>query len=318
MNITVTGGLRRGNHSELASGQKNHLARLISLAHFAETNSVLFDYVGHGGVYPDVLPGVRFTAGCRYENAYLLPTPSEVLAWDPAKQEVLYRVTHPLMNDVHSVSCFQEQLLITSTGLDALLRYDLRNNEWLSPIYLGQGTLSERVNELGCSDFRKLHSTGAHHIHPNFVTVLQDRYWVTCGQTGSIWSPSYGFVNLVNTVIHDGVLYGNDLVYSTIDGRLLFCNPDTGELRKTVTPEIEERDVYNLGWCRGLHFTEDQCFLGFSSSRPSTRQGVFQNTKLERLLPTHIAVINTCDWTLKYRIAMDNQLDDVFSIFEGI
>lgn len=317
MGIIVSGGLRRSNHSELKSGQKNHLARLLELDNNQKNSSVLFDYRGEGGVYPDILPGVRFTAACKLGQYFLLPTPTEVLLWCPKLKKILSRITHPMMNDVHSVASHDGILLITNTGLDAVLRYELKTQRWLSPMYLADGDIHTRLAQFDVQDFRCLHSTGSHQIHPNFVASVQEKFWITCGQIGSIWSEETGFVKLIDNIIHDGIIWDGYLVYSTIEGVLLFCDPLTGELRETVTPIIEERGKYNLGWCRGLYFSGHECFLGFSSSRPSSRGGQFQASKLTKLLTTHIAVFDTKDWSLNRRIDLQGELDDVFTMFEG-
>ena len=267
--ILVAGGCLRQNGFELGEGKYYAKASLLLLdLQSGEFETVLSKADG-GPHYPAEHPNQQYTAPCLDGDTLWLPTDTEVYAYSLPDFKPLACFSHPCFHNIHSAHVFADELVVTSTGLDNVVVMDKANGEIKSILNAEGKAPWHRFSPE--TDYRLIHSTRPHDAHPNYVFKLNDALWVTrCKQEDAVC------LNDVNQKIdvgqgehisvHDGLWWGEYIVFTRVDGFLVICDPITGKVVDKHDPFAAERNRPR-GWCRGLHIDGDMFYIGYSKLR---------------------------------------------------
>ena len=205
-------------------------------------------------------------------NKFYTCTSTELLIFEvPGFTRTGY-VSLPCFNDLHHISPMPDgNLLVANTGLDMVVK--------VTP----EGQVLEQWNVLGGDpwsrfsrdvDYRKVESTKPHQSHPNAVFQLGEEIWVTrFSQRDAICLTSPGkSIQIEVQRPHDGLVYGNRIYFTTVDGRIVIADRSRLEVVQIIDlNEIHkghERENVVLGWCRGiLPLDERRVWVGFTRVR---------------------------------------------------
>jgi len=205
-------------------------------------------------------------------NKFYTCTSTELLIFEvPGFNRTGY-VSLPCFNDLHHISPMPDgNLLVANTGLDMVVK--------VTP----EGQVLEQWNVLGGDpwsrfsrdvDYRKVESTKPHQSHPNAVFQLGEEIWVTrFSQRDAICLTSPGkSIQIEVQRPHDGLVYGNRIYFTTVDGRIVIADRSRLEVVQIIDlNEIHkghERENVVLGWCRGiLPLDERRVWVGFTRVR---------------------------------------------------
>lgn len=96
------------------------------------------------------------------------------------------RLTHRLFSDIHGIELDGDDLFVTSTGIDALIRVNLRDRTFHAcPMRSILLQADESDSHIIGGDHRR-HVRTDMRIHPNYVWVAGESLWVTCRALGTI------------------------------------------------------------------------------------------------------------------------------------
>jgi hypothetical protein len=274
---------------------------------------------------PDV-PCIVFKAGSVKGNRAYLCTQTEILICDFPSFSIRKIISLPCFNDVHHVAVAPDgRLFVAVTGLDAVAE--------LTP----DGMLLRLMSVLGGSvwdrfsptvDYRKVPTTKPHRAHPNFVFFLDGQPWVTrFEQRDAIPladdSNGRGIFQLGDERVHDGHVFGSDIYFTTVNGRVLRFDLKSGEMRCFDLNKIDNScDGRPLGWCRGILPLGQKAWIGFSRIRyTALRQNLdwirrgFRHADRFPPAPTRVACYDLANGTLLTEIGLEEvAMNTVFSI----
>lgn len=234
----------------------------------ARTVREILKYVTPPAQCPDEHPSILFKAANRVGNILHLCTTTEIMTYDLEQRQLSGIFSDRRFNDVHHVTATPSGTrLVAITGLDLVSEVSADNRITHDWNVLGEDPW-ERFSET--SDYRKVHSTKPHGSHPNFVFFIGDEPFVTRHiqrDAVSLHNPQRRIAIDVEAP-HDGVVHENQVYFTTIDGHVVTADCDsldvTGVLDLTKITDSDSP----LGWCRGLHVTDEGHFLvGFSRLR---------------------------------------------------
>ena len=191
-------------------------------------------------------------------EAWLLNTERSLL-WMDGSGEVTRRWSHPRLNDVHHALRHRDVLWVAATGMDTVL--EVRGGEVHREHHLGTGDTAP----LG--DWRA-RSRKPHEVHPNHLYVREGRVWVTClhGRSAREVGGS-GSLDVADERVHDGVLHDGCVWFTTVDGRLVARDLETGAVRHSVDLKQTSPRSGPLGWCRGLVLDGEVAWVGLTRIR---------------------------------------------------
>jgi hypothetical protein len=252
-------------------------------------------------VRPHEQSACLFKSGALVGNLLYACTNTEVLVFRVPGFEQLGYISLPCFNDLHHVTpCRDGTLLVVNTGLDMVVR--------VTP----QGHLIEDWDVLGRpawqrfsrdTDYRLVESTKPHESHPNFVFELGGELWVTrLHQRDAFCLTDSGKrIDISLESPHDGLVWGNEIYFTLVDGRVALANSETLTIDRVIDFKAMDDPNALLGWCRGVLPVDDQrLWIGFSRVR-KTRfhdnvlwvKRVFKEGMLEK--PTHISLYDIPD-----------------------
>jgi hypothetical protein len=283
----------------------------------------VLEYVSPPEHCPNVPCIVFKAASIKGDRAYLC-TQTEILLCDFPSFTIQKIISLPIFNDVHHVAVATDgRLFVAVTGLDAVAE--------LAP----DGTLLRLVSVLGGSvwdrfsptiDYRKVPTTKPHRAHPNFVFFLDGEPWVTrFEQRDAV--PLDGNSNGRSTFqlgeerVHDGYVVGDDIYFTTVNGRILCFDLTSGEMRSLDLNKIGDCDR-PLGWCRGILPRGQKAWIGFSRIRHTAlRQNLdwvrrgFRHADRLPPAPTRVACYDIANRILLGEINLEDvAMNTVFSI----
>ena len=241
---------------------------------------------------------INFHAATLLGNTLYTCTTTEVLIFRVPDFEQVGYVSLPHFNDVHHVAPSPDgNLLVVSTGLDMVVKCTLK------------GEVLEEFNVLGENpwerfsrtvDYRKVETTKPHGSHPNFVFELNGELWVTrFNQRDAIsLNGSGGRINIATEKPHDGVLHGDSIYFTTVDGKLIIVNRNNLQVDEIVDLRKISDGAQQIlpAWCRGLlPVDENKFWIGFTRIRKTQFK---ENVRWVKTIinegtvmkPTHIAL----------------------------
>lgn len=214
-------------------------------------------------------PTLRYGAAVKAGDGLLTCSATEVLHYDKDLR-LDGQWSHPWMNSVHHALPLDDGgVLVTATGLDMVL--DLAPSGDLRKAYdLADEPAFARFDRN--LDFRRVNSTKPHYCHINYLFRVDGRLFATRFQQRdavNIQEPGERFDIAVGGP-HDGVVHGQNVYFTTTDGRVLVF--DSQSRRRIGEVTLGGQDA-PLGWCRGLYiFEERYAWVGFSRLRPTRIQ----------------------------------------------
>jgi hypothetical protein len=251
-------------------------------------------------------------------------TTTEVLIFQvPSFRQVGY-ISLPCFNDLHhAIPASDGNLLVVSTGLDMVFKVSLGGEvlqEWCVVDEAPWTRFSRSV------DYRKIETTKPHLSHPNFVFELNGETWVTrFTQRDAIsLNGSKARIDIALEKPHDGVLWGDHLVFTVVDGKVIFANRQTHRVDRVLDlRQIQDRNQQVLpAWCRGvLPVDANTMWVGFTRIRRTLFR---ENVRWAKIVlregtvvkPTHIALFDIANGVCLKEIDLEPYgLNCVFGIF---
>ncbi len=202
-----------------------------------------------------------FKGGSWDGDQLLLCTERNLLWVDPGSWTVEAQWSHRAMNDVHHAVRLGGHLYVACAGLDAVL-VRMAN---------GQDVLCGALDpvEMPWTD-RRTEDLAPSRAHPNHVFAWRGEVWVTRFQTrdaAPLRRPRSRHIPLGRNPVHDGLVVGDEVLFTGVDGRLL--RYDGHGLITTRLALPDDRDE-PAGWCRGLCVDDEGAtWVGFTRLRHS-------------------------------------------------
>ncbi|KGP74672.1 hypothetical protein [Pontibacillus yanchengensis] len=321
--IFVTGAIQKKQAHSLQGYNKYEVARILELD--VERIEVVNDY--NYSSPKDVIPkeeiSIVFKAGTLQGDYIHVCTTTEVMTLHAETLEKVNYFSHKSFNDLHHVRMTKNgNYLVVNTGLDLLMEFSYEGEllaQW--PVHDDVETYNSDV------DYRKIPSTKPHTSHPNYVTILDNHYWVTRFKQKdaiNIHNNNKAKINIEG--MHDGIAYKNFIYYTTVNGHIVKYDTVTHTYEDYDLNKLEESFITTfkaLGWCRGLKVVDEETVIvGFSRLRPTKQKdytqwlnGNIDKLKSSRHLPTRIAKYNLKKKEKMWEINLEKQgLNVVFSI----
>ncbi|MFZ0815684.1 MAG: hypothetical protein WAM78_09200 [Candidatus Sulfotelmatobacter sp.] len=225
-------------------------------------------------------------------------TSTEVLIFEVPSFKRIGYISLPCFNDVHHVTPTPEgDLLVADTGLDMVVKFTPEGRVLAEWNVLGQDPWSRFSRDV---DYRKVDSTKPHQSHPNSVFQLGEEVWVTrLSQKDAVCLTNPGSrINIDVQRPHDGLVDGDRIYFTTVDGRIVIANRHTLQIDQIVDlNEIHrsrQQDEVLLGWCRGvLPLDRRRVWVGFTRVRKTQfKENVMwiKHAFKEKERSTHIAL----------------------------
>jgi hypothetical protein len=263
----ITGGLQRSNASILDEGHRMMKGRLLELNFDDKNCKTLLDYPGNLECYPDETPNILFTSASLQDGKLYLCTETEIFIYSYPSLELINRTSHPFFQNVHHVAPVLDYLAVASTGLDMVILLD---KDTLEPVRFINPSGKDPWKRFSRSvDYRKIHSTKPHEIHPNFVFEINGEIWTTRfyqHDAVNIDDPQKR-IDLGVDKVHDGHVIGDHVYFTTVNGCVVVANKHTLKIDDIIDLNKIDNISAPLGWCRGLAISNGIAYVGFSSLR---------------------------------------------------
>ena len=209
-----------------------------------------------------------FKSGTLIGDILYTCTSTEVLIFKLPEFTQMARISLPCFNDLHHVSPGPDgNLLVANTGLDMVIKLTPQGevlDEWSVLDEDPWARFSRAI------DYRKVDSTKPHQSHPNFVFQLDSEIWVTrFRQRDAIClNGRRRRIEIGEQFPHDGLLRGNRIYFTTVDGKIVIVNRQTLQVDEIIDLRSINNGETMLGWCRGLlPVDERKVWTGFTRVR---------------------------------------------------
>ena len=270
---------------------------------------------------------VNFHCGALVGELLYTCTMTEILIYKVPQFERVGYLSLPCFSDLHHVApASDESLLVVNTGLDMVMKIDLQGNvlqEWCVVDEVPWTRFSHSV------DYRKVETTKPHKAHPNFVFELDGEIWVTrFNQRDAVSLGGSGKrIEIAVDRPHEGLLYGDRILFTVVDGTIVIVNRHSLRVEKTIDlRKIQDGDREMLpAWCRGILPVDNaRMWVGFTRIRNTLlRENVrWVKTVLHEgmvIKPTHIALFDLATQQCLKEIDLEPYgLNGVFGIFPGV
>ena len=321
--LYVTGGRQRAPRPLMADAKDWYEYREgLILEVFPETGEVRarVAYVSPPAVCAAESPQILFKSGTACGDRLYVCTQTELLTYTLPDFAPAGAISLPCFNDVHHVRPTPAgTLLVANSGLDMVLELSTGGEvlrEWSA---LGEPPWARFSPAV---DYRMGVSTKPHRSHPNYVFTLGEEVWATRFQQKDalcLTDPRRRIPIDIERV-HDGVLHGGLLYFTTVNGRVVLANPGTLELEAVIDLNAMHEPDAQLGWCRGILPDGDLAWVGFSTIRPTRlRENVGWVARgFRRVLPTRVACYDLVRRRCLLEVDLQaHGLNAVFSIFRG-
>jgi len=233
-------------------------------------------------------------------------------------------ISLPCFNDVHHVTPSQDgNLLVVSTGLDMVVKVNHQGKVLSEWSVTGESLWMRFSRDI---DYRKVETTKPHQSHPNFVFELDGEAWATrFHQRDAISLNGSGRrIELAGECPHDGLVCGERILFTAVDGKVMIVNRHTLQIEQSVNLRpIQDRGQQVLpAWCRGLlPVDERKMWVGFTRIRKTLfRENVrWVKSLLQEgtiVKPTHVALFDIVQKQCLKEIDLEPYgMNTVFAIF---
>jgi hypothetical protein len=227
-------------------------------------------------------------------------TSTEVLIYQVPDFKQIGYLSHPCFNDLHHVTPASDgNLIVVSTGLEMVVKISPHGQILAEWSVLGGDPWTRFSRAI---DYRKVESTKPHISHPNFAFELAGEVWVTRFHQHDAISlnGSARRIKIAEEGVHDGLVWGDQLLFTAVDGKIVSVNRDSLEIEQVIDlREIQDRNQLVLpAWCRGiLPIDDNRIWVGFTRIRETLfRENIrWVKTILREgtvVRPTHIALFD--------------------------
>jgi hypothetical protein len=265
---------------------------------------------------------VVFKSGSLANAILYACTSTEVLLFKLPTFERIGYISLPCFNDLHHVIPASDgTLLAANTGLDMVVKFTKEGQLVAEWSVLGEDPW---LRFSRTTDYRKVESTKPHISHPNFVFELNRQIWVTrFHQRDAICLTDWGRrIDISVQRPHDGLLYGERLYFTTVDGKVVIVNTQNLKVERVIDLQLISGQKALLGWCRGLFPADDRrVWVAFTRIRKTElRENIlwvrnaFQPGMTEK--PTHIALYDLVEEQCLEEFDLEvHGMNIIFSIF---
>jgi hypothetical protein len=265
-----------------------------------------------------------FKAGTIVGDTLYACTSTEVLIFKLPEFNKIGYISLPCFNDVHHVTPSADgNLLAASTGLDMVVKFTPQGKILTEWDVLDEPLWSRFSRHV---DYRKVESTKPHKSHPNFVFELDGRVWATrFHQRDAIClEDRTQRIDIGDMRPHDGLVWGNRVYFTTVDGRVVIANTRT--LQVDNITDLKQIDGQNalLGWCRSLlPVDEKRIWVGFTRVRKTKFQENIMWVKKAfhegmGVKPTHISLYDIKENQRLQEFDLEpHGMNIIFSIFSA-
>lgn len=267
---------------------------------------------------------IVFKSGTLVGDTLFACTSTEVLIFKLPQFQQLGYISLPSFNDLHHVAPSHDgNLLIANTGLDMVQKITPTGTVLQEWAVLSNERLWSRFSR--DIDYRRVASTKPHKSHPNYVFELDGEVW----GTRFVQRDAVCLENLSKRIPidvqkpHDGLIIGDRIYFTTVDGRIVIANCKTLHVERIVDLREIAHDK-TFGWCRGLlSLDEQRIWVGFTRVRKTRFK---ENILWARTLltegaiesPTHIALYDLAENRCLREIDLEPYgMNIVFSIFSS-
>jgi len=238
---------------------------------------------------------IVFKAGSIIGDKLYLCTQTEVLIYEYPSFKLIKHLTFPFFNDLHHVTVANEYIVVVSTGLDMVIFF----NKDYEPVKFYNVTGNDPWHKFSKDiDYRKVITTKPHESHPNYVFQVNEEVWVSrFEQKDAVCLQDITqCMNIGTERIHDGIVYGRYVFFTTVNGTVSKIDSLTRETVDKYDLNLAINDERPLGWCRGLYVEDNKIFVAFSSLRSTKlrenlawiKKGFRVKKESLRALPTRI------------------------------
>ncbi len=275
MKLIITGGRQSDSKLSYFNKEWNNGIEGVVLEYDTISKSIeeKFTYITPEKFRPLKNFSISFKSGAIYKNKLFLTTLTEVLIIKLPNYEILDIISLKIFNDLHHVIHHKGDLFIVITGLDLVIRYSLSEKKIKTyyNCYPEIDTWKKFDKEV---DYRKFNTTKPHSSHPNHVSIINNQVYVTRykQQDVLIFSLDGKIINKIPLnygIPHDGLLFNDKMIYTTVNGKIIYVNKKNQKVDKLFDLNIHERSGRSLGWCRGFQKVKSVNFVGFSRIRPT-------------------------------------------------
>lgn len=266
----------------------------------------------------------NFHSGALVGDTLYACTMTEVLIYRVPDFNQIGYISLPCFNDLHHVTPASDgDLLVVSTGLDMVVKITSTGEmvrEWCVTDEAPWSRFSRSV------DYRRVVTTRPHRAHPNFAFELGDEVWVTRFEQGDAICLNKSGKSIALNVWrpHDGLVFGEQLLFTGVEGRVVIVNRRTLGIDQMIDlREIQDRDREVLpAWCRGLLPLDGRkIWVGFTRIRQTLLRenvrwvkAILQEGTIAK--PTHIALFDIVDKECIKEIDLEPYgMHTVFGIF---
>lgn len=273
--LLITGGTLRENGFDLGEGKYYGCAKLLKLNTSTSSIEELLMVNEGNENFPETDPNLEFTVGDIDGDKLWLTTDTEVRLYQYPSMELIKTYSHPCFHNIHSVAVHGDELYVTSTGLDMVVVLNKIDGSVIRYHNVDGKPTWHRFSQN--IDYRKLHTTRPHDSHPNYVFWVNNEPWATrCTQEDAVMlSDTTKRIDISGSKrpisVHDGIVNGDNVYFTTVDGNVVVANTGTLKVIKTI-PITAMKGFGGLrGWCRGLYISDDILYIGFSRLRRTRR-----------------------------------------------
>ena len=317
----VVGGAPKGDGTWVDLYHRYDGARVLELDLETGEYEVVLEYRSPPETAPDDDPSITFKTATVVGDEMYLCTQTEVMAYSLPDFRRTWYCSLPRFNDVHHVLPAAEGIFVANTGLDEVLLIDREGS--LIEAFPTTPDSERREFDDGI-DWRKVASTKPHITHPNNVFQTGDATWalrLNFRDAVCLEDPRRTLPIEVQRP-HDGIVRGDDVWFTTVDGHLVAVSQRDHRRRATL---ISSRRIVSgsLGWCRGLWMSPgaDAALVGFSQLRHTTDrdkvswvESAVGRLKNELRLPTRVSLVDVRDGATLRDYDLEPELAAVFSI----
>lgn len=222
--------------------------------------------IGQNNYAPET--NIVYKSASLIENKLLVPTETEIKEIDISKMEVTQNYSLSCFNDLHHVTQHRDHLYIANTGVDTVTQLSLLDKS-LTQHQVIENTVTRITDNY---DYRRLPSTKPHIAHPNFCFVLNEELWVTrCDFMDAVsLSVPRKRIFIGDGLVHDGVVYGKHVYFTTVNGHIKAYDKKTTELHCDLNLRVIDESLN--GWFRGIcPISHGIVIIGMSKPRKSKR-----------------------------------------------
>jgi hypothetical protein len=248
---------------------------------------------------------ILFKCGTVRDDRVYLCTQTEVLVLALPDLALEHHISLPCFNDVHHVVPLERgTLLVANSGLEMVLEITLDGEIVQMWNVLGEDPWQSFSADV---DYRVGVDLKPHRAHPNHIFFIGDEAWTTRFELRdaiSLEDPSRR-IDIGQERVHDGVVDGDQVLFTTVDGHVVVANTETLEVTERIRLEVPDDAIG--GWCRGLAIDGDDVWVGFTRIRPTRfREAVsWVRSGLQRSCPTRVARYRRADWRLQAEIDVE-------------